>query len=338
MPKAFPQQHRRSFLRTVGAASAGVVLAGNAPAVLAADIPSIGPVPKRKFGRHSEMVSSLALGGATLARAESLETATRIVHAAIDMGVTFFDNAWEYSQGRAEEWMGAALQGKRDKVFLMTKVCTHNPGQESRQKALAMLEDSLRRLKTDHLDLWQVHQILTDAEADSIFIADGVLEAIAQAKKQGKIRYCGFTGHASPKVHLRVLAHRYEFDSVQMPLSVFDAHEDGFQKLVLPEARKQGLAPLAMKTLGGNAKPIKDGLVSSDECLRYALSLPVTTVVSGIDTMEWLEKNARTAAAFKPLRAAEMAELEQRCASKKQYEYYRRWAHYDGKPPGTLYA
>ncbi len=338
MPKKFQKQHRRTFLKALSTASAGVVLTGRTPAVLAADAPAIGPVPKRKLGRHAEMVSSLGLGGATLAQTESIEVATRIAHAAIDMGVTFFDNAWEYSSGRAEEWMGVALQGKRDRVFLMTKVCTHNKGQETKEKALAMLEDSLRRLKTDHLDLWQVHQILTDAEADSIFIPDGVLEAIAQAKKQGKIRYCGFTGHADPKVHLRVLAHHYPFDSVQMPLSVFDAHEDGFQKLVLPEALKQGIAPLAMKTLAGNAKPIKDGLVTSDEALRYALNLPVTTVVSGIDTMEWLQKNARVAASFKPLTPEEVASLEQRCSSKKEYEYYRHWAYHDGRPPGALYA
>jgi uncharacterized protein len=332
------KQPRRTFLKALSTASAGMVLAGKAPAVLGADTADIGPVPKRKFGKHSEMVSSLALGGATLARSESLQTATRIAHAALDMGVTFWDNAWEYSQGRAEEWMGIVMQGRRDKVFLMTKVCTHNEGQETKDKALAMLEDSLRRLKTDHLDLWQVHQILTDAEADSIFIPGGVLEAIEQAKKQGKIRYCGFTGHARPNVHLRVLAHHYPFDSVQMPLSVFDARDDGFQKLVLPEARKQGLAPLAMKTCGGNAKPIKDGLVTAEECLHYALSLPVTTVVSGIDTMEWLKQNARAAANFKPLSPEEMAKLEQRCSSKKEYEYYRKWAYYDRGPARTLPA
>ena len=283
------------------------------------------------------MVSSLCLGGATLAHAGSLEEATRIAHAALDMGVTFFDNAWEYSRA-AEEWMGAAMKGKRDKVFLMTKVCTHNQGQESKAKALAMLEDSLRRMKTDRIDLWQVHQILTDAEADSIFIPDGVLQAIEQAKKQGKIRYCGFTGHAKPKVLLRVLAHKYPFDSVQMPLSVFDADNNGFQKLVLPEARKQGIAPLAMKTLGGNAKPIKDGLVTAEECLRYALSLPVTTVVSGIDTMEWLQHNARIAATFKPLTPEEMAALEQRCSSKKQYEPYRQLGLPRRRPSRPLFA
>ena len=181
MPKKPQEQHRRSFLKALSTAGAGVVFAGNAPAVLAADTPAIGPVPKRKFGRHAEMVSLLALGGATLAKASSLDEATRIAHAAIDMGVTFFDNAWEYAQGRAEEWMGSALQGKRDRVFLMTKVCTHIKGQATKEKALAMLEESLRRLKTDRVDLWQVHQILTDAEADSIFMPGGVLEAIEQA-------------------------------------------------------------------------------------------------------------------------------------------------------------
>jgi uncharacterized protein len=320
--------HRRSFLKALG--TAGAVIAARAPAILAADTPTVGPVPRRKFGRHPEMVSSLALGGYTLALAGSVAEATRIAHAALDLGINFFDNAWEYSQGRAEEWMGEAIQGKRDQVFLMTKVCTHTMAQPTRERALAMLETSLRRLKTDHLDLWQVHQILTNAEADSIFIPDGVLDAIAQAKKEGKIRYCGFTGHANPKVHLRVLAHHYPFDSVQMPLSVFDAHEDGFQKLVLPEARKQGLAPLAMKTLAGKAKPIKDGLVTAEQCLRYALSLPVTAVVSGIDKLEWLRENARVAASFKPLSPEEMRALEQRCSSKKEYEYYRQWAYRDG--------
>jgi aryl-alcohol dehydrogenase-like predicted oxidoreductase len=332
MAKQSDRQPRRAFLKTLGTVGAGVIFVGNAAPASAAETPALGPVPKRKFGRHSEKVSCLALGGATLAQAESLAAATRIVEAAIDWGVTFFDNAWEYSQGRGEEWMGAAMQGKRDKVFLMTKVCTHRPGHETKDKAMAMLEDSLRRLKTDHLDLWQVHQILTDAEADSIFIPGGVLEAIEQARKQGKIRYCGFTGHADPKVLLRVLAHRYPFDAVQMPLSVFDANDTGFQKLVLPELRKQGIAPLAMKTLGGNARAIKDGLVTSEEALRYALSLPVTTVISGIDTLEWLEKNTRVAAHFKPLSRKQKLALEQRCSSKRQYEHYRRWACRDGGP------
>ena len=335
-----PQKHpRRSFLKALSTASAAVVIAGNAPAVLAADTPSHGPVPKRKFGRHDEMVSSLALGGATLAHAESIEVATRIAHAAIDMGVTFFDNAWEYANGRAEEWMGVALQGKRDQVFLMTKVCTHMKGAGDQGKGPghaggfpATAEDRSPGPLAGAPD--------SDGRGSGLRFSSptACLRPSQQARKQGKIRYCGFTGHADPKVHLRVLAHHYAFDSVQMPLSVFDAHENGFQKLVLPEARKQGIAPLAMKTLAGNAKPIKDGLVTSDDALRYALSLPVTAVVSGIDTMEWLQQNAKVAASFKPFSAQEMAELEQRCSSKKQYEYYRRWAYYDSGRPNALLA
>lgn len=324
------RQRRRAFLKTLGVAGAGMTIMGNA-SLASAKTPALHTVPRRKFGRHAEEVSSLGLGGATLAHAKSVEEATRIVAAALERGVTFMDNAWEYAEGRAEEWMGTALKGKRDKVFLMTKVCTHREGQRTKAKAMIMLEESLRRLKTDHLDLWQVHQILTEEEADSIFIPGGVLEAIEQAKKEGKIRYCGFTGHADPKVHLRVLSHHYPFDSVQMPLSVFDGHETGFQKLVLPELLKQGIAPLAMKTLGGNARAIKDGLVTAEEALGYALSLPITTVISGIDTMEWLEKNTKLVASFKPLTKPEMRALEQRCSSKRQYEIYRRWAYLDGR-------
>ena len=227
--------------------------------------------------------------------------------------------------------MGAAMAGKRDQVFLMTKVCTHRPGQSSKEKALAMLEQSLKRLKTDHLDLWQVHQIGSEAEADAIFMPDGVIAAIEQARKQGKIRYCGFTGHLNPAVHLRVLAHKYPFDTVQMPLSVFDSHAEGFQKLVLPELMKQGIAPLAMKTLGGNGKSIKDKMITAEEALRYSLSLPITTLISGIDSLAWLQQNATVAANFKPYSPTEMAALEKRCAGQKQYEPYRHWAYLDGR-------
>jgi aryl-alcohol dehydrogenase-like predicted oxidoreductase len=318
-------QNRRSFLKSVGLAGAGVALSRAALAETA-DL----QVPKRKLGRHDELVSSLGIGGHTLAVAKTVEEATRIAHEAIDFGVTFFDNAWEYHEGRGEEWMGAALAGKRDQVFLMTKVCTHLPGQQSKEKALAMLEQSLQRLKTDHLDLWQVHQIGSEAEADAIFLPGGALEAVEQARRQGKIRYCGFTGHLNPRLHLRVLAHKYPFDTVQMPLSVFDSHEEGFQKLVLPELLKQGIAPLAMKTLGGNAQFVKDRVISAEESLRYTLSLPITTLISGIDSSAWLRQNASVAANFKPYSAEEMKALEKRCSAKSEYEPYRHWAYLDG--------
>ena len=318
-------QNRRSFLKSVGLAGAGVALSRAAPA----ETPGF-PVPKRKLGRHDELVSSLGMGGHTLAVAKTVEEATRIAHEAIDYGVTFFDNAWEYHEGRGEEWMGAALAGKRDKVFLMTKVCTHLPGQQSKEKALVMLEQSLKRLKTDHLDLWQVHQIGSEAEADAIFLPGGALEAVEQARQQGKIRYCGFTGHFNPRLHLRVLARKYPFDTVQMPLSVFDSHEEGFQKLVLPELLKQGIAPLAMKTLGGNAQFVKDRVISAEESLRYTLSLPIATLISGIDSSDWLRQNASVAANFKPYSPEEMKALEKRCSAKSEYEPYRHWVYLDG--------
>ena len=322
-----PASHsRRTFLKTVGIASAGVALRRTS---LAEALTT--QVPKRKLGRHDEMVSSLGLGGHTLAVAKTVEESTRIAHQAIDQGVTFFDNCWEYHDGRGEEWMGQALAGKRDQVFLMTKACNHRPGQQSKEKALVMLEQSLKRLQTDHLDLWQIHQIGSEAEADAIFQPGGAMEAVEQARKQGKIRYCGFTGHLNPKLHLRVLAHQYPFDTVQMPLSVFDAHAEGFQKLVLPELLKQGIAPLAMKTLGGNAGSVKDGVITAAEALRYTLSLPITTLISGIDSLAWLEQNTAVAANFKPYSPEEMAALEKRCVGKSQYEPYRSWAYLDGR-------
>jgi aryl-alcohol dehydrogenase-like predicted oxidoreductase len=323
--KNFSIHSRRTFLKTVGIAGTGMALGSGALAE-----PLALQVPKRKLGRHEEKVSALGLGGHTLARAVTVAEATRIAHEAIDYGITFFDNAWDYHKGRGEEWMGAALTGKRDRVFLMTKVCTHLPGQQSKAKALAMLEQSLTRLKTDHLDLWQVHQIGSEAEADSIFMKDGVIAAIEEARKQGKIRYCGFTGHLNPATHLRVLAHKYPFDTVQMPLSVFDSHDQGFQKLVLPELLKQGIAPLAMKTLGGNGQSVKDKEITAEEALRYSLSLPITTLISGIDSIAWLRQNAAVAANFKPYSPAEMATLEKKCAGQKKYEPYRHWAYRDG--------
>jgi uncharacterized protein len=316
---------RRDFLQTMGVAGAGLILNSHALAE-----PPVQLVPRRKFGRHDEMVSSLGIGGHTLALAASVAEATRIAHQAIDCGATFFDNAWEYHGGRGEEWMGKALAGKRDRVFLMTKVCTHLPGRQSKEQALAMLEESLTRLQTDHLDLWQIHQVGLETEADAIFKPGGVLEAIELARKQGKIRYCGFTGHYSPQIHLRVLAHKYPFDAVQMPLSVFDAHADGFQKLVLPELVKQGIAPLAMKSLGGNGRSVGDGVVTAAEALRYTLSLPITTLISGMDSMSQLRQNAGVAANFQPMSHEEMAALEQRCADKNHYEPYRHWAYLDG--------
>jgi predicted aldo/keto reductase-like oxidoreductase len=328
-----PQSNRRNFLKTLGVAGAGLALSGQLPSAWAQEpVVSAGSVPKRKFGKHADMVSCIAVGGYHLATAPSVEESTRLAHAAIDLGINFFDNCWDYHRGKGEEWMGHAIKGKRDQVFLMTKVCSHEKGEEKGKKVgMRMLEESLKRLQTDHLDLWQVHSVGNNEEVDAAFAPEGIIEALEEAKKQGKVRYLGFTGHKDPNVHLRMLSHQYPFDAVQMPLSAMDAHEDGFQKMVLPELLKQGIAPIAMKALGGGGQPVNKGLMKAEEGIRYALSLPIVTMVSGIGNMDHLQQNAKTAMDFKPYSKEEMVALETKCApyqKSKEFEPYLHWLVY----------
>jgi len=272
----------------------------------------------------------MALGGHTLARAGSEEESIRIAHEAIDSGITFFDNAWDYHRGKAEELMGRALKGKRDKVFLMTKF-----GQgRSKDASMKMLEDSLRRLGTDRIDLWQIHSIQNEKDVDVIYGAGGAIEALELAKKQGRIRYAGFTGHREPKAHLKMLAGGFEFDASQMPLSVFDGgyKNKSYQQEVLPELIKRGVAVLGMKSLGGNGRPVRDGVLTSEEAIRYVLSLPVSTLVVGIDSPDYLRKNLKVAQAYEPMLMDEMIALEQRCteyARTARYEWYKRLDYRD---------
>ncbi len=168
------------------------------------------------------------------------------------------DNAWEYNNHRSEEWMGQALQGRRDKVFLMTKVCTHG---RDHKVAMQQLEESLRRLRTDHIDLWQIHEVVYYNDPELIFRSNGVIEALDQAKKEGKVRFVGFTGHKDPAIHLEMLSHNYPFDTVQLPLNVFDATFKSFEKQVLPELNRRGIAPIGMKSLSGNADAVKKDLL-----------------------------------------------------------------------------
>ena len=192
----------------------------------------------------------------------------------MDGGITFFDNAWEYHRGKTEAWMGAGLKGVRDRVFLMTKVCTHG-----REKALAMrmLEESLHRYRTDHLDLWQVHGVCFDNDPALFIRKNGAAEALEQAKKQGKVRFVGFTGHKDPSIHLKMLATGFPFDSVQMPLNVFDSQFHSFEQHVLPELNRRGIAALGMKPICGHGSPVQKGVLTGEEALRYAMSLPVST-------------------------------------------------------------
>jgi aryl-alcohol dehydrogenase-like predicted oxidoreductase len=294
---------------------------------------SSGEIPRRALGRTGERVSALALGGYHLGLVKTKREAIRIVHEAIDAGVDFMDNAWEYHDGKSEEIMGEALKGRREEVFLMTKVCTHG---RDRKVAMRQLEQSLRRLKTDHLDLWQVHEVVHDNDPDLHFARGGVIEALEQAKREGKVRFVGFTGHKDPAIHLKMLSHDYPFDAVQMPLNVFDATFRSFEQRVLPELIKRGIAPLGMKSLCGTGDPARKRVITATEALRYAMSLPVAATISGIDSLRVLKQNLGVARGFTPMTEAEMQELRKRVApdaADGHLELYKTSKHFDG-PPG----
>jgi aryl-alcohol dehydrogenase-like predicted oxidoreductase len=327
---------RRDFLQTAGLIGAGIALsesflgAQEAPPQL--ELSDTGPdkIPRKPFGRTKERLSIIGIGGYSLGDAPSPKEAIAIVHEAIDAGVNFFDNAWEYHDGRSEEWMGQALKGRRDKVFLMTKVCTHG---RDKTVGLRQLGESLKRLQTDHLDLWQIHECVYDNDPERHFAKGGVIEALDEAKKAGKVRYVGFTGHKHPAIHLKMLSYDYPFDSVQMPLNAFDASYRSFQKQVLPEVNKRGMAALGMKSLGGNGQPIVQGVATVEEALRYAMSLAVATTISGIDSLAVLRQNLAIARGFKPMTASEMQTLSRRCARAAgdgHLELYKSTMKYDG--------
>ncbi|WP_341529449.1 aldo/keto reductase [Nostoc sp. UHCC 0302] len=320
---------RRHFLKGIGFIGAGAgalfadhILKGDSEVEASQIQPSsetpiisqttaTGEIPRRPLGKTGVEVSAIGLGGATLGQAKSKEEAIRITHEAIDNGITFMDNAWEYNQHRSEEWMGEALQGRRDKVFLMTKVCTHG---RDRKVAMQQLEESLRRLKTDHIDLWQIHEVVYYNDPEMIFRRNGAIEALAQAKKEGKVRFVGFTGHKDPAIHLKMLSYNYPFDTVQMPLNCFDASFRSFERQVLPELNKRGIAAIGMKSLSGNGDAVKKGVVTPQEAIRYAMSLPIATLVSGIDSLQVLRQNLAIARGFQPMQVKEMQALRDRCA------------------------
>lgn len=287
-------------------------------------------IPMRRLGRTGEEVSCLGFGGYHLGTLNDDAEAIRLCQQSIDAGITFMDNAWEYHDGRSEELMGKALEGRRDKVFLMTKVCTHG---RDKHEAMRQLEDSLRRLKTDHLDLWQIHEVVYYNDPELHHAADGVLEAMEQAKRDGKIRFTGFTGHKNPDIHLKMLAYEYPFDTCQMPLNVMDGTFLSFEQKVLPELIRQGIAALGMKTFAGNGKMVRDGIYTPEEGLRYAMSLPVATTITGILTLEDLQQNVRIASEFIPMSNDEMEVLRSRVANAAgdgRYEIYKVTAKHDG--------
>jgi uncharacterized protein len=324
---------RRVFLRGVGAATAGLMLPDLSPGSAAekpAAIVATGGVPHRKFGKTNETVSIIGVGGHTLATAKNEAESIKIVHEAIDAGVNFMDNAWEYNNGRSEEVMGKALKGGwRDKVFLMTKMCTHGKGKDV---GMANLHESLKRLQTDHLDLWMIHQLDTEDQVKAAFAPGGSVEALDEARKQGKVRYVGFTGHQSPNVHLAMLAHDCAWDAVLMPINGFEASHSGFRTRVLPEVNKRGINALSMKGLGGNAQVVRDGKITAEQAIRFVLSHPITVQIVGMDSLEHLRENLQIARRFKPMTSAEMEKVIASCAALDTASYcrYRQPTYRDG--------
>ena len=288
------------------------------------------PIPQRRFGRTGEMVSAIGLGGFHLGLVGSERDAISIVHRAIDAGVTFMDNAWEYHDGNSEQRMGKALaNGRRQRVMLMSKVCTH--GRDARV-AMRQLEDSLRRLKTDHLDVWQVHEVAYAGDPERHFMKGGVIEALDRAKRKGLVRFVGFTGHKDPALHLKMLSYGYPFDSCQMPLNCFDATFRSFEQQVLPELARQGIAPIGMKSLGGEGDAVKKRAVPAKEALRYAMSLPVAVTVSGMDSLKVLRQNLSVARGFQPMASNDMAQMRARYAPLAvdgRFELYKTTAKHE---------
>jgi predicted aldo/keto reductase-like oxidoreductase len=328
-----PNTSSASRLEFLQAGVAGLAAAGIVAPAQAEDTPkNDAGIPLRPFGRHvDELVTMICLGGHHVGRNPSEAEDVKLIQLAIDEGITFLDNAWDYHDGGSEERMGKALeQGMlRDKVFLMTKVCARDA-----KTAQEQLEQSLRRLRTDHLDLWQFHEINYDNDPDWIFAEDGALAVALKAREEGKVRYIGFTGHKDPRIHLKMLGMPFEeWDSVQMPLNVMDGTYRSFQKDVLPVLLQRGIAPIGMKSLGGSGKIVSEAGVAIEDALRYVLSMPISTLVSGIESPEVLRQNLEIVRNFSPMSPDERTALERdhlRVAGDGRYELFKSAKTYDG--------
>jgi len=307
---------RREFLKNAAAATV-VTSLGSKASFGAAD-----SFPYRTLGHTGEKVSLIGLGGYHIGKQSDEQESIRIIRTGLDNGVNFLDNCWDYNSGVSEIRMGKALRdGYRQKAFLMTKI----DGQ-TKKAAEQQLEESLRRLQTDHVDLLQFHEVIRESDPARIFGEGGGMEAALAAEKQGKIRYIGFTGHKSPDIHLKMLetgfAHQFTFDAVQMPLNVMDAHYDSFEKKVLPVLVKHDIGVLGMKPMG-DAIILRSKTASAIECLHYAMNLPTSVVITGCDSLPILQQALDAARSFKPMGKEEVAQLLARTASaatKGEYE------------------
>jgi predicted aldo/keto reductase-like oxidoreductase len=313
---------RRRFFQSAGAAAlAGEILGQTTDA-------SATGLPTRALGRTGVRVSILGLGGAHLGRIKEESEAIRLTHLAIDEGLTFMDNAWEYNRGRSEELMGKALgmEGYRKKAFLMTKVCSRDY-----QGAMEQLEDSLKKLQTDHLDLWQFHECNYHNDPEWV-LEKGALKAALEARRQGKVRFIGFTGHKAPSIHLAMLGLKFDWDACQMPNNVMDSKFQSFRQQVMPVCLKRKVGIVGMKGCGGDGRMITTGLVTLEECYRYCLSQPVSTHVFGINNIDQLKEAIRIGRAFQPLTPAETDALMAKVKEPQgdgRYELFKTSKRYD---------
>ena len=322
--------------RTTGLSRRDFFKAALATGVLATTLPALAAetkgVPQRTLGRTGEKVSAIGLGGYHIGIPQEEQDSIRLIRTAVDRGITFMDNCWDYHNGKSEVWMGKALRdGYRNKVFLMTKI-------DGRTKAAAarQIDECLQRLQTDRIDLMQLHEIIRLEDPDRMFAPGGAMEAMNEAKQAGKIRYLGFTGHKDPLVHLRMLEiaaeHKFRFDAVQMPLNVMDAHFRSFGQKVLPLLVKENIGVLGMKPMGSGAI-LQSKTVTPIECLHYALNLPTSVVITGIERMELLDQAVEAVQTFKPMSPAEVAALLGRTATAAatgHYEQFKTTARFDG--------
>lgn len=313
---------RREFIQTL---MAGVLLG---PVVLKSQAASMSAIPTRALGKTGERVSIVGFGGWDLGFIDE-KLAVRMMHEGIDEGITFIDNAWEYNQGRSEEVVGKGLkEGKlRDKVFLMTKVCARDY-----EGAKRHLDDALRRMNTEMIDMVQLHSIQYDGDRERVFDPEnGALRALIEGKKDGKLRFIGFTGHRDPKIHLDMLNMPFEWDATQMPLNILDAHYNSFQQKVLPVANQRDIAVLGMKSLVGSFDRISTRMqVSAELCRHYALSLPVSSLICGMQNFDEMRMMIEIARDFKPLTGEKISEMLDNAAfaaKTGEAEYYKDSNH-----------
>jgi predicted aldo/keto reductase-like oxidoreductase len=319
---------RREFLKSAAITALASGLSPHADAFDAAS-----GMPYRTLGRTGAKVSLVGLGGHHIGRDYVTEAdSTKIVRTGLDAGVNFLDNCWDYNDGLSETRMGLALKdGYRQKAFLMTKL-----DGRTAKAAQQQLEESLRRLQTDHIDLIQIHEVIRMDDPERVFAAGGSLEYLEKAHKEGKVRFIGFTGHKSPEIHLHMLEtatkHNYTFDTVQMPLNAMDAHFDSFGSKVVPVAKNLNMGILGMKPMGDGVI-LKSKTVTPVECLRYAMHLPVSVVITGCDSMQILQQALDTAKNFHGLDAAEVSTILQKTetvAQKGEFELYKTSHNFDG--------